>query len=390
MTRREKFRAYMSRVAAAANPALAFQQQLYVHPPGAISDMIAARLDLDPSSRQLIIGGIGAGKSTQLLRVAERFRGQEDVCAEYVDVSEKQDLTQLRPGCLVALAGLRLGEHLGEAPPIDKWEFFERWSKGYWTYPDDWYEDGDPSEFVPGVLKPPKPEWVDIPDNIVSTLQQAHSLFSQGKRTLVLLFDSLDRVTDREAFTRVVEQDIPALKKAGIGVVLIGPIRSMEGFGRLDADRFDHLHIQAPVDVEFDEKGSHFLLDVLQRRAGADILTEQAARWLVTTSGGVLRDLLSLAKAAGDEAYLQGAEVIDVPHVQVAADSFGRSLMIGLRPEEIETLKHLRTTGGFVRTSDDDLALILTRRILEYRSPRTRYAVHPTIAVLLDQIAGHK
>ncbi|CAM3348718.1 hypothetical protein COSO111634_12595 [Corallococcus soli] len=391
MMRREKFRTYMSRVAAAANPALAIEQKLYVHPPGAISDMIVARLELDPSSRHLIVGGIGSGKSTQLLIAEHRFLEHEDIRAAYVDVSEKLDLAQLRPGCLVALAGLKLGEHLGEDAKIDNWRHFKDWSEGYWTHPDEWDgDDGDPSAFVPGILKPPKPEWVDIPNIIVSILNDAHIKLSKGNQTLVLLFDSLDRVTDKDAFTRVLEQDIPALKKAGIGIVLIGPIRSMEGFGRLDADRFDYLHIQAPVDIAFDEVGTQFLMDVLHRRAGTEMLTSAALPLLVEFSGGVLRDLLNLAKAAGTEAYLRGAEVIDVPHVIVAADNHGRSLMIGLKPEEIETLKHLRSTGGFVRTSEDDLALILTRRILEYRSPQARYAVHPTIAPLLDQIAGRK
>jgi hypothetical protein len=197
-------------------------------------------------------------------------------------------------------------------------------------------------------------------------------------------------MTNHEAFTQVVEQDIAALKSAGIGAVLVGPPRSMAGFGRLDADRFDYLHIQAPVDVMHDTSGVQFLLNVLQRRAGPGILTSGAALQLVSFSGGVLRDLLSLAKAAGDEAYLQGAETIDMTHVAIAASNFGRSLMIGLKPEEIDTLKHLHTTGGFVRTSEDDLALILTRRILEYRSPMARYSVHPTIAPLLEQIGERK
>ncbi|WP_434299700.1 hypothetical protein [Corallococcus exiguus] len=393
MARREKFRAYMSRVAAAANPALALEQKLYVHPPGAISDAIAARLDLDPSSRHLIVGGIGSGKSTQLLVVKDQLLEHGDVHVEHVDVSEKLDLTQLRPGCLIALAGLRLDRHLDKNTKnaISGWTYFKSWSEGYWSHPDEWDgDDGDPGEFVPGVLRPPKPEWVDIPGAIVSAFESAHQGFVQGGRSLVLLFDSLDRVSDKDAFTRVVEQDVAVLKKAGIGVVLIGPIRSMEGFGRLDADRFDYLSIQAPVDVAYDEIGRKFLEAVLHLRAGGELFSEVALFSLVSFSGGVLRDLLNIAKAAGTEAYLQGAEVIDASHVAVAADGYGRSLMIGLKPEEIETLKHLRATGGFVRTSEDDLALILTRRILEYRSPQARYAVHPAIAPLLDQIAGRK
>jgi hypothetical protein len=39
-------------------------------------------------------------------------------------------------------------------------------------------------------------------------------------------------MTDRAAFTQLIDQDIAALRRCDIGVVWIGPIRSLEGFGR--------------------------------------------------------------------------------------------------------------------------------------------------------------
>jgi hypothetical protein len=214
-------------------------------------------------------------------------------------------------------------------------------------------------------------------------------LSSQDK-TPILLFDSLDRMTDLQAFTKIIEQDIAALRWANIGVVLIAPIRSLSGFGRLEVEHFDYLHVQSPIDVEHDEQGRAFLLEVLRRRAEPEILTDAAAQRLVHLSGGVLRDLIFLAKSAGQAAYRQGAEAIDAEHVDAAANGYGRSLLVGLKQEEIDTLKHLRTTGEFVRVSESDLALMATRRILEYHSSTSpiAFAVHPTIAPLLDQVAG--
>jgi len=205
-----------------------------------------------------------------------------------------------------------------------------------------------------------------------------------------LLFDSLDRMTDLQAFTKIVEQDIAALRWANIGVVLIAPIRSLSGFGRLEVEHFDHVQYLSPIDVEHDEQGAAFLLEVLRRRAEPEILTDAAAQRLVHLSGGVLRDLISLAKSAGQAAYRQGAEAIDAEHVGVAANSYGRSLLVGLKQEEIDTLRHLRATGEFVRVSESDLALMATRRVLEYHSSTSpiAFAVHPTIAPLLDQVTG--
>ena len=99
MTRRERFRQYMTRVAAAADPALAIEQKLYVHPPNAISDVIVHHLEIEPTSRHLVVGSIGSGKTTQLLVATQALNALPDLRAVYVDVSQKQDLFKLKPGC---------------------------------------------------------------------------------------------------------------------------------------------------------------------------------------------------------------------------------------------------------------------------------------------------
>jgi hypothetical protein len=388
MTRRERFKQYMSRVAAAADPALAIQQQLYVHPPNAISDLIVRHLEIDATSRHLVVGSIGSGKTTQLLVATRALNDLPDVRAVYVDVSRKQDLVKLEPGCLVALAGLAL---LDARQVVGRErDSFTRWATGYTIGPDE-HPDTDPSDSddqIPGVVRPPQPAWHEIPSEYVTQLARYAEIERNTGHHFVVLFDSLDRTTNRSAFTQLIDQDIAALRRCKIGVVLVGPIRSLEGFGRLDVDRFDKLHLQGPVDVEQDPAGREFLFQVLRARVEDIMLPDREARALVAASGGVLRDLISLAKAAGDEAYLSGSETIDMAHVQAAADSFGRSLMIGLHKPEIETLKHLQSSGGFVWTTDDDLALLATRRVLEYPRRTPSFSVHPTIVPLLDQKAG--
>jgi len=386
MTRRERFRQYMTRVAAAADPARALEQKLYVHPPNAMSDLIVRHLEIDPTSRHLIIGSIGSGKTTQLLVATRELNALPDIRAAYVDVSQKQDLVKLKPGCLVALAGLALLEGQPSVTHNDR-ESFTRWANGYSTEPDP-YGDGDIFIDVEGVVTPPRSDWHEISSMQVERLASFAETEREAGRHFVVLFDSLDRTTNRSAFTQLIDQDIAALKHSNIGVVLIGPIRSLEGFGRLEADRFDKLHLQGPVDVEQDASGREFLFRVLRARVESSMLSDQAALALIAASGGVLRDLISLAKTAGDEAYLSGAETIAMEHVQAASDAFGRSLMIGLHEPEIDTLKHLRSSGGFVWTTDDDLALVATRRVLEYPHRTPRFSVHPTIAPLLDQKAA--
>lgn len=125
---------------------------------------------------------------------------------------------------------------------------------------------------------------------------------------------------------------------------------------------------------------------VLRRRAEEGLLSDPGVRRTVDLSGGVLRDLISLARAAGEEAYTAGVDQVRVRHVENAGDTFGRTLMLGLDKEELSVLQRVRSAGQFIPTTDKDLALLITRRVLEYANGRSRYVVHPTIRPLLKQL----
>jgi energy-coupling factor transporter ATP-binding protein EcfA2 len=379
----------MTRVAAAAEPPLAINQGVYVRPPNAISDVVVRHLEIDPASRHLVVGSIGSGKTTQLLVATEALNALSDMFAVYIDVSRKQDLVKLRPGCLVALAGLALLdslEGLDEPAPYAVW--FKHWALGYTGDSRAYVDDDYYGVQIEGVVTPPQPDWHEIEATQVEHLAGFAAAMRASGHHFVVLFDSLDRTTNRGAFTQLVDQDIAALRRCEIGVVLIGPIRSLEGFGRLEVDRFDKLHVQGPIDVAQDDAGRDFMFQVLRARVDEAMLADREALAIVAASGGVLRDLISLAKAAGEEAYLHGSDAIAMAHVEAAIDTFGRSMMVGLHKAEVDTLKHLRDGGGFVWTTDDDLSLLATRRVLEYPRRREQFSVHPTIAPLLDQKAG--
>jgi hypothetical protein len=155
------------------------------------------------------------------------------------------------------------------------------------------------------------------------------------KPHLVLLFDSLDRLTDMDAFGKVVEQDVEALRKLGIGVVLAGPLRAMYGAHRLViTERLqENFYPRMAVDVTRDEQGRGFLVDVLHKRVPLEILPDEACSPLVEASGGVLRDRISLTRAAVEGAFRAGSQRVEVSHVQTAARAFGERFLFGLRKQ---------------------------------------------------------
>lgn len=394
----------MQRLSAAAHPRAAIKQDLYVPRPGrSVAGQIVTRLELEPTSSHLVVGGVGSGKTTQLLIAQRHLNEIPGVAAFFIDLSEKHDLARLQSGVLLVLAGLTAGKLLTDnATDAAKHarKRFKDWAEG-WI---EWVEDVDDygiSEWEPGddevpvrpirhkgVLLPPQPplRW-DIKEK-ADQLRKLREAAAQDAPYIVLLFDSLDRLTTPSPFAELLEQDVRAIRSAGIGVVVVGPLLTMYAAGRPIADRFDYFYHQPSVDVQQDASGERFLTEVLRRRAARDILPDEPLRRIVQLSGGVLRDLISLARASGEEAYTNGADVIEIPHVDSAADAFGRTLMLGLGADEIEVLQRVRSKGVFVQTSDKDVALLVTRRVLEYGNGRIRYAVHPTMAPLLEQLSA--
>jgi cell division ATPase FtsA len=204
----------------------------------------------------------------------------------------------------------------------------------------------------------------------------------------LFLIDSLDRMTDLQDFTKLIEQDVAAITSTGAGVVVTGPVHAIYGLQRLIAERFDQFVSISAVDAAHDKEAMPFLVEILRQRVPDEIMGIEMRLALAGWSGGVLRDLIHLGRLALEEAYVSGEERISAQHVERAADAFGRTLMIGLTQDDLKVLQRVRVKGAFVETSEEDLALLATRRVLEYRNTGVRHAVHPTIAPLLAQLEG--
>jgi uncharacterized membrane protein len=392
----KRFREYMARLNA-TDPAYAMEHKFYVPAPGrSIADRIFTHVSLRPSASLAVVGGIGSGKTTQLLIAQRRLAKIRDTATVYVDVSAHQHLGKLKSGVLVVLAGLQLAELLGDVTDSGLKKAISALRKaatGYREYYDDddfvGHEEHYPSVDVPAAITPPLPP---LESDVESYLEHVTTLKSAlvTVSNLVLIFDSLDRLSDLEIFATLVEQDVRGLKAAGIGVVVVGPLRVVFGAHRATLERFDdYLHLPT-VDAEKSAEGKQFLTAVLSKRIPSDILEKKAASAAATASGGVLRDLLSIARSAGERAFMLSALIVDESHVSWAADEFGRRKLFGASAEEIEILQRVRKTGTFASTSDKDLALLVTGRVLEYANGQTRFGVHPTIRPLLADMAKGK
>jgi Cdc6-like AAA superfamily ATPase len=378
--RLDRFRQYMARLDASAGPGEAVTDGYYVAPPGrSVADDLGARLELKPSSSHIVLGGVGSGKTTQLVVACERLNRIEDTRAVYIDVSEHCDLQHVDAGDIYRLlAGefARLGRDA-----VQQGQVLNR-------------EALDALDYARGRLEGRlvQSSWSDADyefwyKKLQSALDALAAELATHKPHVIIVLDSLDRLTDMKQFAALVTTGLPMLQQHGFGVALTGPLATLYGTARSLLDRVDRYYYVPWMDTQ--AQSSHdFLLRVLRARIPEDVCPDPCCLRLVEYSGGVLRDLIALTQSAVEEAYVHGTDAVTPEQVEAVADAFGRKHLLGLDADDLAVLQKVRTSGSFVPTTDEHLALLHTRRVLEYRNGRVRYVVHPTITALLEQLAA--
>ena len=102
---------------------------------------------------------------------------------------------------------------------------------------------------------------------------------------------------------------------------------------------------------------------------------------ICSSSGGVLRDLVTLARAGCETAYIDGSEQILSLHVNSAVKQLGESYRRGLGPEHVNILLRLDKERSIDLASSSSIELLVTGRVLEYSA--TDFRVHPALRALI-------
>ncbi len=393
-SRRDRFRRQLARLAGTGSPREAIDAGLYVPRP-ASGNRLAQRIDLQPNATRVLAGPIGNGKSTELVVLAEALNGLPDVWAAVVDVSLVHDLSDLQEGSLVAAAGV----YLQDEHKLDNGAFRRLREVAYGatnslkqllklslsTVSLSTEGDGRPSR---GLLQEP--------DNRAGSAQALAPLLldaineTQEAKGLhpVLLFDSLDRARDPSGFRTVLEHDARALVDHGFGVVLTAPVSvlwSDSGELRALTETWETLPYEDPLK---NAEAVEFLIEILRRRADLQTLPEATWLPLVEASGGVLRDLIELARSAVEEAYLAGRDAVGPQEVDAAIAHFARALALGLDGAAISTLISVQATQQVRVFDEPTLRLLKNRQILEHRDASGSYfEPHPALGSMLQRWA---
>ncbi len=385
------FRSQMAAFEGTADPQRAIENGYYVPEPRKSASSLITRVGLRPSATHLLIGGIGSGKTTQLHIARNQFNEIEDVSAHYVDVSTYTNISEIVPGVLTAISGLVLSELTKSAQDIDIEDYQDLITKYAYGYSETVTRSPisdllatttTTTKRQKGVLSVPN-EAIKIQKAIKGLNKAASSDFGD----IVLFFDGLDRLDDVQVFSQIVTTDVQHISAAGIGVVLVGPLlAAYSQYRDIIEPAVNYTTYQSCFDLENDPEAYTFFNKVLSIRSRENFLEKSAVGSLINYSGGVLRDLINLAQFSIEEAYISDEDRLQPKHVEAAANSLGRAKMLSISDQDLNVLKKVSETGNFIPRTDAEIRLLVTGRILEYQYPKRRFAVHPTILLLMQEL----
>lgn len=388
--RLQRFRKMMAAFEGAADPAKALEQGYYVHAPGKLLvDQIVNRIALRPASSHLLVGGIGTGKTTQLLMAQRQLQEIEDIAAYYLDVSTYTDIRNLKPGLLIAILGMELCGFLTESEKAPFQQEIVAIEQSAYGYPSSRSEE----QLLRNLITPwneglltMKPSFTG--QNILEEAVCKIWKFCSEDYSIkyVFIFDGLDRSQDLKCFSELIRSDLQFMTSIGMGVILVGPSAFLYSMPKNDdRDLTDNLYYQPCFDVERDIESHKFFSNVLRTRLlNVDFIDQKAIDKLILYSGGVLRDLIKLAETSVEEVYASGDDALEIRHIEKAAYGLGRNKLFGISELELDLLRKSIENNQFAIGSPESISLVTSGRVLEYRYPGTRYAVHPVLRAQLQ------
>jgi hypothetical protein len=117
-------------------------------------------------------------------------------------------------------------------------------------------------------------------------------------------------------------------------------------------------------------------------------MTEREISEIARFSGGVLRDLITLARTSAEAAYRVDEDRIGPAHVGSAIRQLGKRYLVGLSMTQRKWVRGLLNNQVFPLDDPKAIQLLVNRQVLEYfRDQHDFFAVHPALAVVMKESA---
>jgi energy-coupling factor transporter ATP-binding protein EcfA2 len=287
INRLELFRSQIAAFDGAADPMNAISKGYFIEEPHQSStNALFKRISLRPQSKILLIGGIGSGKTTQLLKLQQLFQQAPDtgIYPHYIDVTEYTKPNDLQAGTLDAIVALELMALLkqkGFSIDTVREASIKEFAYGYSVTE----ERSDPmTEYlgnrqnslsilskislkaaairhIPGVLASRHRSTGSLNrlSKVISSLIE--DFRTQFHQVPYFLFDGLDRVDEAIKFINMTSSD---LETSEIGFAIVGAANLLYGsFSNSIDSVFNHIEYRSAFDVVKDEEAYTFFERVL-------------------------------------------------------------------------------------------------------------------------------
>jgi hypothetical protein len=404
--RRQHYRPFLERLNPIAVPRELLARDLIVvrdhdprdaaQPPIHVS--LATSAELSRGIQIAVVGGIGSGKTTELALTRKLLERHADAVNCFFDLANETDLNELNTGAILASMGIALYQKqrkAGTEPSEEAKSAFTKlreiaFGTTKWVDPDPAvYDDYDEEPGlvpvkVPGVMRSRFPALKREVKELKDLLQRIVSPLLEADAQITFLIDGLDRLIRADRFREYAEQDLRALRGTKITVIVAAPLLLWYDEGRFLEDYFDLVkHIPAAAPAE-----STFLSEILERRGALELMDRNDIASVVKYSGGVLRDLLTLARSAAEYAYHDDQDRIGRQHVRAAIKQLGNRYLSGLGKTHLLRLRQLASNEGFRVGDPASRELLVNRQVLEhFTNGREFFVIHPALAKVLPRSA---
>jgi hypothetical protein len=402
--RRQIYRPFLERLNPIALSRSVAQRNLMVVPPRSdprdpkqppIHEVFADTAELNRGTHMALVGGIGSGKTTELLLTMDRLRRHDDAVNVFLDAAEFTNFSETNPGAMLAAMGLRLFARIGKrwGEQSEQVQSASAKLRKLALGTTEWYQEppdsGDGDDFwvpvrVPGLMKPRFPELKERVAEVKNLLGTVLLPFLEHDSQITVIVDGLDRLIEPARFREFAEQDLRAVRGMQITMIVAAPLLLWYDKNRFLQDYFDVVrHIPAAA---IDPKESGFLKAILKRRGAEELMSAASINDICQFSGGVLRDLLELAQSAAHYAYRDAEDRIGKQHVRAAIRQLGNRYLAGVGTTRRRLIRRLLRDKEFSPDNPDSKDLLVSRQVLEYSGGgRDYFRVHPALVEVLPE-----
>jgi hypothetical protein len=364
-----------------------------------IHEVFAHTAELNRGAQMALVGGIGSGKTTEILLTEKALNRHADAVNISVDLAEYTDLNELNPGAILATLGLRLYSRSKKKGISSKGADAAYAKLRNLAFPHPVWVSEEPdynpeeqaminaglvSVETRGLMRLRFPALRHQVKEVMDLTLELASPFLENDAQVTFLIDGLDRLIKAERFREFAEQDLRALRSTKITVIVVAPLLLLYDKSRFLLDFFDLVkHIPAAATGAGD---AAFMRQILERRGALELMNRSGVTSIVKFSGGVIRDLLTLASSAAAYAYREDQDIIGPHHIQSAIQQLGKRYLLGLGWTHRRRLRQLSENDEFPIDDPVALELLVNRQVLEYfNRARESFKVHPALAKVLPK-----